>query len=181
MNQQTLINHIADDRLQTLLSELEELAKQAAQQGVRDHVRNLLHTIETEETQNQDDTRLADCAAEIYRLRRRRERQLSRDLLGEPCWDLLLDLFTNTVRGIPVSVTGACIATNVPTTTALRWLAILEERGLLKRYPDPFDRRVVLVRLTEAGLTSMRTILGEAVNRGFPSPPALDFTQARRR
>lgn len=107
------------------------------------------------------DAKLADSAIEIYRRRRRRERKLDADLLGEPCWDILLDLFVNTVRNKPVTVTGACLASNSPTTTALRWLAILEQRGMLKRSPDPFDRRVVLIRLTNLGVEKMRAILSE--------------------
>lgn len=75
--------------------------------------------------------------------------------------------FANTVRGNPVSVTGACLAGNVPTTTSLRWLATLEERGLLKRSPDPFDRRVVLLRLTNLGLDKMRAVLTEISKSRF--------------
>lgn len=163
------MNHYAlspPDRLQALLVELEHLSTQIIQDEMQDKVRDVLRTFAFGATVK-DDQRLADCAAELYRIRRRRERQIGRDLLGEPCWDLLLDLFANTVRGIPVSVTGACIASNVPTTTALRWISVLEERGLVDRYPDPFDRRVVLVKLTDDGMDKMRTLLEETADRGL--------------
>lgn len=153
-------------RLRRLLAELEHIIGDLAYDDRQDNVRSLIQSI-TETAEEPDDEELAVCAAELYRLRRRRERQFSRDLLGEPCWDMLLDLFANSVRNNPVSVTGACVASNVPTTTALRWLAILEERKLLERYPDPFDRRVVLIRLTEEGLDRMRSMLSEVYNRGF--------------
>lgn len=177
MNQHSIVT---DDRLNTLLNELELLATEASKQGVQDKVRHLLQSFEIDSPDNADE-QLADCATEIYRIRRRRERQLGRDLLGEPGWDLMLDLFINTVRSVPVSVTGACIATNVPTTTALRWISVLEERGLLKRYPDPFDRRVVLVRLTDDGLKRMRGILAEMVARGFSAPETEAGKKPKRR
>lgn len=153
-------------RLRRLLAELEHLIGDLSYDGRQEEVRSLIQSI-GETPDEPSDEELATCATEIYRLRRRRERQFSRDLLGEPCWDMLLDLFANTVRNNPVSVTGACVASNVPTTTALRWLAILEERGLLERYPDPFDRRVVLIRLTGEGMDRMRSMLNEVSNRGF--------------
>ena len=45
-------------------------------------------------------------------------------------------------------VTSACIGAAVPTTTALRWLALLEERGLIVREADPTDARRIFVRLS---------------------------------
>jgi hypothetical protein len=42
--------------------------------------------------------------------------------LGEPVWDLLLDLFVSHVRCRQISITSACIATNAPPTTALRYI-----------------------------------------------------------
>lgn len=147
-------------RLHPMLSEQDGLAGVSADNGAPADV---IAQIAAERC----DEELAAYAIELYRLRRRREHQLGQDLLGEPCWDILLDLFANTVRGNPVSVTGACLAGNVPTTTSLRWLATLEERGLLKRSPDPFDRRVVLLRLTNLGLDKMRAVLTEISKSGF--------------
>lgn len=177
MTDQSIANF---DRIQALLNELERLAGNLPDQAMPEQVTDLLRSLEGE-SQSQQDERLAACAAELYRLRRRRERQFGRDLLGEPCWDLMLDLFANAVRGVPVSVTGACVASNVPTTTALRWLAILEERDLVTRYPDPYDRRVVLVRLTDNGMERMRTMLSEVDHRGFTPREVPPFKRGLRR
>lgn len=169
-------------RLRRLLGELEYLLGTLAVDGEEDGLRSHAQSITgSEECYN--DEELAACAAELYRMRRRRERLFNPELLGEPCWDMLLDLFVNTVRCNPVRVTAACIASSAPTTTALRWLSILEANGLLERYPDPFDRRVVLIRLTSVGLDKMRAILTETCKRGlFPhegwAVPAVNRTQA---
>lgn len=94
-------------------------------------------------------------ARETYSLRRRRDRHLPGDLFGEPTWDILLDLYVATREGRPVPTTSACIGANVPPTTALRWLRILEARGLVEREDDGRDGRRTFVRLSARGLAAM--------------------------
>jgi len=77
-------------------------------------------------------------------------------IFGEPCWDILLDLAINKVSSKIVSITSACIASKVPITTALRWIAILEEHGLIARTPDPHDKRRTYIELSEQGYALMR-------------------------
>jgi DNA-binding transcriptional ArsR family regulator len=94
-------------------------------------------------------------ARETYAVRRRRDRHLPGDLFGEPTWDILLDLYVATREGRPVPTTSACIGANVPPTTALRWLRILEARGLVEREDDGRDGRRTFVRLSARGLAAM--------------------------
>lgn len=94
-------------------------------------------------------------ARETYAIRRRRDRHLPGDLFGEPTWDILLDLYVATREGRPVPTTSACIGADVPPTTALRWLRILEARGLVEREEDGRDGRRTFVRLSAQGLAAM--------------------------
>lgn len=87
-----------------------------------------------------------------YAARRRRERFLGADLLGEPAWDILLDLYIASKRGATVSTSSACLGAHVPATTALRWLQVLQDRGMIERYGDSRDQRRTLVRLSLAGV-----------------------------
>lgn len=90
-----------------------------------------------------------DLALKAYRDRRRRAEVFGDDtLFGEPAWDILLDLFAAGERGKRVAVTSACIGSGVPSTTALRWLNVLEARGLVEREEDLSDARRSFVRLT---------------------------------
>jgi DNA-binding transcriptional ArsR family regulator len=99
-------------------------------------------------------------AREFYAGRRRRARYLSTDLFGEPTWDILLDLYVSAREGRRVPTTSACIGAHVPPTTALRWLRILEMRGLVDREDDGRDGRRTFVRLTERGKAVMEAFLG---------------------
>lgn len=109
------------------------------------------------------------CARYLYRLRRLRNRVFEDpDLFGEPAWDMLLDLYIAANEGKRVSVTSACIGAAVPTTTALRWIGILEQRGLLRREADTLDGRRIFVRLTEHGCALMEQFFGQISDPADP-------------
>ena len=94
-------------------------------------------------------------AREIYAERRRRHKFLPADLFGEPTWDILIDLYVAYREDRRVPTTSSCIGAHVPPTTALRWLRILESRGLVEREDDGRDGRRTFVRLSPQGLTAM--------------------------
>jgi DNA-binding MarR family transcriptional regulator len=114
----------------------------------------------TDKADPQDETRLADAARAILALRRFRD-SVFQDLglFGEPSWNILLDLYEARARGVPVSVSGACVGSGVPTTTALRYITALVESGWVIRHPHPWDNRVSHVTLSDDATERMSTIL----------------------
>lgn len=97
----------------------------------------------------------------VYAERRRRERVFAGyAIFGEPGWDILLDLYVAHGECREVSVSSACIAAEVPPTTALRWIRMLTDKGLLTRQLDPSDRRRVNLRLAPEALKRMELYLG---------------------
>jgi DNA-binding transcriptional ArsR family regulator len=103
----------------------------------------------------EDTEKLIRLAYNEYNERRLRNEYISDRLFGEPGWDILLDLFIAKLSGLKISITSVCIASQVPPTTALRWLSVLEEEGLICKTIDAKDRRRNWVELTEAGKGSM--------------------------
>lgn len=87
-------------------------------------------------------------AREHLHMRRSRERIFPPDLFADPAWDILLDLFICEQVSRKVSVSSACLAACVPPTTALRWIAKLEEMGLIERRADGSDGRRQLLNLS---------------------------------
>ncbi len=77
------------------------------------------------------------------------------DLFSDPAWDILLDLTAAHAEHKRVSVTSLCIASGVPSTTALRWIRILTEAGLLVRLEDTADRRRAFIALSDRGARLM--------------------------
>lgn len=86
-------------------------------------------------------------------------------LFSDPAWDMLLDLAVAEATNRPISVTSLCIASGVPTTTALRRIDDLKDAGLLDRVPDPGDRRRILVRLTGTGRERMEAFVQRQAGR----------------
>jgi MarR family transcriptional regulator, temperature-dependent positive regulator of motility len=99
-------------------------------------------------------------AVAIYGLRRKRDAASARrGLFGEPGWDILLDLYIADRRRTEVQVSSVCLDAGVPSTTILRWIARLEQEGLIYRIADSADARRRYVRLTEDGHEMMRNVL----------------------
>lgn len=108
---------------------------------------------------------LAARAEQHYAFRRKRERlteaAFGAGIFADPAWDMLLDLYARTSRGTPVGVTSLCIAAAAPPTTALRYVAELEKRGIIHKVGHPTDKRSFHVRLTEEGLEVMDRICAQ--------------------
>jgi predicted transcriptional regulator len=102
-----------------------------------------------------DKAALLERTSQDYINRRQRRRYFSAELFGEPAWDLLLDLFQVRLEDKMITVTSACIAADVPLTTALRWLGMLEQQGLVERSRNVSDHRSIWVRLTDNGMAAM--------------------------
>src|SRR3546814_7202329 len=88
----------------------------------------------------------------LFRSKRRRARDavLPRELLGDPDWEMLLDLFAAECEGREVSVSSLCLAAGgcgTAPTTALRHISRLEKLRIVIRIPDSDDRRRCFIRL----------------------------------
>lgn len=91
----------------------------------------------------------------IIRGRNRRAEFLDSKLFADPTWDMLLDLTLARLEGVAVPVSSACAASQVPYTTALRYVQQLVETGMVRRWKDPLDQRRVLLELEDRTLDAM--------------------------
>lgn len=87
----------------------------------------------------------------VIRLRRDRERHFPAEIFADPAWDMLLDLAAARLEGQRVSVSSLCIASAVPTTTALRWIRSLSQAGIFERRTDENDARRTWIALSDGG------------------------------
>ena len=85
----------------------------------------------------------------IIYVRRLRETVFSPELFADPAWDMLLDLCLARLEDRKTSVSSLLIAAAVPSSTALRWLKLLENEGIIDRSPDMSDARRSYVDLTD--------------------------------
>lgn len=99
------------------------------------------------------------------RARRLRDRFFPAELFADPAWDMLLDLGAARLEGRKVSVSSLCIAAAVPTTTALRWVKALVDRGLFSRESDPDDARRAFIYLTPETSNGLDACLDAVLNQ----------------
>lgn len=98
---------------------------------------------------------------QIIRQRHARARYFDSELFADPAWDILLDLTAARAEHKRVSVTSLCIASGVPPTTALRWIAQMTEAGLLERVEDESDKRRAFIALTDRAADAMARYFAE--------------------
>jgi len=78
-------------------------------------------------------------------------------LFSDPAWEILLELYAVHLDQQRTSITSVCAASSVPATTALRWIAKLEQDGLVVRTDEPLDARRSWIALTSDGVDRMRS------------------------
>ena len=98
-------------------------------------------------------------ARQARQLRARMSLFLPRDLLVDPAWDMMIDLFVAAGTGERLFVKDLTLMSGESTTSAMRRIDRLQEAGLLSRHSDPTDHRRVRVRLTGKGYTAMAAML----------------------
>ena len=105
---------------------------------------------------------------ELIKLRRLRDRFFPPDLFADPAWDILLDLKAAAQEGQQVSVSSLCIAAAVPPTTALRWVTVMTDSGMLLRRQDPTDARRVFIELSPETSAKLDDYFVAAAARSTP-------------
>jgi DNA-binding MarR family transcriptional regulator len=91
-------------------------------------------------------------ACRIYKSRLDRALFFRPALFGEAGWDALLAIYIFGASGRTLSAGQLCQATSeVSLTSAIRLQRRLADVDMIRRFPDPADRRRMLVELTPAG------------------------------
>ena len=98
----------------------------------------------------------------IQKLRAKRNDLFEPELFADPAWEMLLDLYGTHLSKGRTSVSSLCIASGVPSTTALRWLKKLERHRWIIREPDETDCRRFFLHLSPKAITAMERFFDEA-------------------
>ena len=104
---------------------------------------------------------------QIIGTRAERRKFLPAHLFADPAWDMLLDLYLADITCQRISISSLCCASNVPATTALRWITTLKREGLVERMADPYDHRRYFMYLSAKGLDAMDGFFGKPATLGM--------------
>lgn len=149
------------DEMRALAGSLMKLADAIDQDWSPDHASMEYFWPSTAARIERNSLELAKKATLLIRQAKMRERYLPPELIGEPVWNMLLDLFVQFAGGAKVSSKSLCIAADCPATSALRHIKRIEAAGLIERIPSPKDGRVMLFSLTKTGVVAV----GRALER----------------
>jgi len=138
--------------LRKRIADMESLLRQPIP-GSRDRVR----------TADVEDSVLLRQAEMIIKARRLRETYLPYVEFGEASWDMLLDLTVARFWSRKTSISSLCIASRVPTTTALRCLKTLTEAAVVERRADPEDGRRSFVQISEAAYRDVLDLIAASM------------------
>lgn len=118
--------------------------------------------IESHETGAEADAeQLVRVAKTAIRMREIQRKYLPASYFDEPALNILLDLYVADAQGRVVYVNDACIASQTPTSTALRWIAVLVRDGFAVRIRDEIDARRTILEITPAGHRALSGLLGD--------------------
>lgn len=80
-------------------------------------------------------------------------------LFSDSCWNMCLDIYLCDLVGERVTVSSVAHSSGVPMTTAMRYLNVMAEEGLLEKSPNPSDNRMVFVSTSATCREKMSNIL----------------------
>lgn len=92
-----------------------------------------------------------------------------------PGWRILLELYIAGRQQSRLSVSDIWHVTDLPNATSLRWLRLLEDKGMVKRHPDHTDRRRFWLHLTDSGTAAVAQVIERATER---LAPVVDLVKA---
>ncbi|WP_181443404.1 winged helix DNA-binding protein [Porphyrobacter sp. YT40] len=107
----------------------------------------------------------------IMAARKARLKFFDDDLFFDPTWAMLLDLYRSDLKGTTLSVSSLCIGSGVPSTTALRYIRTLEERGYIRRAADELDKRRIFVMMTDKARDAMNAYVETVIRQGSEARP----------
>lgn len=86
-------------------------------------------------------------------------------MFGEPAWDMILDLYVHQAKGASTNITAACIGSNTPVSTAMRYVDLLCIEGWAEKIRDENDKRRSMVALTPYAVDRMDEYLDHLLKR----------------
>lgn len=98
---------------------------------------------------------LEETVSKIISARRNRSLHFPAGIFSDPAWDILLQLTLAESRCVRLTTSSLCDAIDAPTTTALRWIGLLADEGLVVRHDDVNDKRRTYIELSSDAFASM--------------------------
>ncbi|WP_109357454.1 helix-turn-helix domain-containing protein [Sphingorhabdus sp. EL138] len=84
---------------------------------------------------------------------------LGSGLFADSCWNMCLDTYICDLKGQKITVSSIAHSSGIPMTTAMRYINVMAEEGLLEKSPNPSDNRMIFISTSETCKDKISTIL----------------------
>jgi hypothetical protein len=126
-----------------------------------DHLSNRLDLTTEQSAQGRDDLVLG-LAVALRDARRLRSEIFPRVPLGNPNWEVMLDLFIQEMNGFRTSLDHLALTGDLPAPVVYESVQELVRLGLIDRTEDRFDNRVSWLSLTVSGRQGMLDLFAQS-------------------
>lgn len=104
-------------------------------------------------------------AKDLKAMRLIRNSMFTADLFGEPAWDMLLALFIARSEQYRLKISDLTLESNVPATTALRWIETLVKENLARKVANPRDARSTFIEMTDQAFEQLTHAFDRMLSR----------------
>ena len=85
-------------------------------------------------------------------------------LFTDPCWLMCLDIYVCDLKQEKVSITAVAHGSEIPMTTAIRYLNALVADGMVEKTVNPDDSRMAFVSLTDEARDKISNLLRQQID-----------------
>lgn len=83
-------------------------------------------------------------------------------LFADSCWNMCLDIYICGLKEEQVTVSSIAQSSGIPMTTAMRYINVMVEQGLLEKSANPSDNRMVFIAVSHECRSKIETLLSSA-------------------
>lgn len=80
-------------------------------------------------------------------------------LFADSCWNMCLDTYICDIKDKKITVSSIAHGSGIPMTTAMRYINVMVEEGLLVKSPNPSDNRMIFLSTSAACKDKISAIL----------------------
>ncbi|GAA0467023.1 hypothetical protein GCM10009096_04680 [Parasphingorhabdus litoris] len=84
---------------------------------------------------------------------------LGSGLFSDSCWDMCLDIYICDLKDEKITISSIAHSSGIPMTTAMRYINVMTEEGLLEKSSNPSDNRMVFISTSDDCKEKISTIL----------------------
>ena len=83
-------------------------------------------------------------------------------LFADACWNMCLDVYICGLKDERVTVSAIAHSSGIPMTTAMRYINVMVEQGLIEKAPNPADNRMIFVSVSPECIDKIENLLSNA-------------------